>query len=98
MRPSFVAASEDTQTRPYPLSHLLYIHKRSLSVSHSSLFTLQTHCRREYTSSSTARRPSIGSDPLPPLLLLLPCLPSSTLSGLLPHLPFPGSTKHDLMI
>lgn len=77
----------------------LAIHTQTLSLSHShsSLFTPQTHCRREYTPFSTARRPGIGSDPLPPLLLL-PCLPSSTLSGLLPHLPFPGSTKHDLMI
>lgn len=75
----------------------LAIHTQTLSLSHSSLFTPQTHCRREYTPFSTAQRPSIGSDPLPPLLLL-PCLPSSTLSGLLPHLPFPGSTKHDLMI
>lgn len=41
MRPSFVAASEDTQTPPYPLSHLLYTYTNALSLSrtlHSSRF------------------------------------------------------------
>jgi hypothetical protein len=95
MRPSFVAAQRGTQTPPYPLSHLLSIHTHTLSlcVAHFTLHSSRhSHPqRREYTSSSTKH-----SDPLP-LPLLLPAV-LDPVSSLLPHLPFPGSTKHDLMI